>query len=89
MMILYHAIKTIQNKVFVIFENKLLLLFNETQKRFIKNSRVVFVKKRVFLNPDYLSILFCDFPLIARSGTSHVTISLIGCAPHHWTKSPW
>jgi len=30
---------------------------------------------------NYLSILFCDFPLIARSGKSHVTISLIGCAP--------
>jgi len=27
-------------------------------------------------------MLFCDFPLIARFGTSHVTINLIGCAPH-------
>jgi len=36
----------------------------------------------VFLNPGYLSILFCDFALIARSATSHATISLIGCAPH-------
>jgi len=36
----------------------------------------------VFLNPDYLSILFCKFPLIARSGKSHATISLIECAPH-------
>ena len=25
-----------------------------------------------FLNPDYLSIIICDFPLIARSRTSHV-----------------
>jgi len=43
---------------------------------------------RIFLNPDYLSILFCNFPLIARSGTSHVTIRLIVCAPHTWTKCP-
>jgi len=41
-----------------------------------------FSKKHFFLNPNYLSILFCDFALIARSGTSHVTISLIGCALH-------
>jgi len=39
-----------------------------------------FEKKRVFLNPDYLSILFCDFPVMARSGTTDVTISLIGRA---------
>jgi len=26
----------------------------------------------------YLSSLFYDFPLIVRSGTSHVTVSLIG-----------
>jgi len=62
------------------FLNKILFLLRKT-KPVLKNRRVV-LKKRVFLNPDYLSILFCDFPLIARSGTSHVTISLIGCAPH-------
>jgi len=39
-------------------------------------------KKRVFLNPDYISNLFCDFPLTARSGTTKVTISLIGRAPY-------
>jgi len=27
---------------------------------------------------NHLSILFCDFPFIARSGKSHATISLIG-----------
>jgi len=55
-----------------------------------KTRRVVFFKKnQVFLNLDYLSILFYDFPLTARSGTSHVTISLIGCAPHTWSTSPW
>jgi len=37
---------------------------------------------------NYLSILFCDFPLIVRSGKSHVTISLIGCAPHIYSKGP-
>jgi len=31
----------------------------------------------------------CDFLLIARSGKSHVTISLIGCAPHTWSIGPW
>jgi len=41
-----------------------------------------FSKTRFFFNPDYLSIIFCDFPLIARSRTSLVTINLIGCAPH-------
>jgi len=37
----------------------------------------------MFFNPDYLSKLFRDFPLIARSGTSHVTVSLIGRASAH------
>jgi len=31
---------------------------------------------------NYFSILFCDFPLIAWSGRSHVTISSIGCVLH-------
>ena len=31
---------------------------------------------------NYLSIVFCDFPLTAQSGKSHVTINLIACAPH-------
>jgi len=30
----------------------------------------------------YLPSLFCDFPLIARSGTSHVTVSWVGCVLH-------
>jgi len=41
-MILYHAIKTIQNRVFVIFKNKLLLLFNETQKMDYKKQQGCF-----------------------------------------------
>jgi len=28
----------------------------------------------------YLSTFICDFPLIARSGKSHVNISLMECA---------
>jgi len=47
-----------------------------------KNMWIVFLKP-VFVNTVYLSIVFfCDFLLIARSGTSHVTISLVGGAPH-------
>jgi len=47
-----------------------------------KNRRAGIKKKRVFLNPDYISNLVCDFPLTARSGTTKVTISLIGRAPY-------
>jgi len=32
---------------------------------------------------------FCDFPLIAQSGTRHITISLIGCARHTYSIGPW
>jgi len=79
MVILHNAIKTIQN-VFLCFLKK------RTQTCFFsKNPRNPdlkkaegWFKKNVFFNPDYLSILFCDFLLIARSGTNHVTISLIG-----------
>jgi len=49
------------------------------KKKFgLKNRWVVFSKKQIFLNPDPL----CDFPLIERSGTSHVTINAVECAPH-------
>jgi len=65
-----------------VFSFKYKPAFQKTQKTDIKKTknrgRLGFIKKRGFLNPDYLSILFCDFPLIARSGTSHVAISLIG-----------
>jgi len=37
---------------------------------------------------NYFSIQFCDFRLIASSGQSHVTINLIGCAPHSWCVGP-
>jgi len=79
---LHVAIKTIQNEVFVFFLIRKICFFKKKQKHWVKKSWVVFLKKRIFLNPDYLSILFCDFLFVARSGTSNVTISLIGCAPH-------
>jgi len=34
-------------------------------------------------------MLFCDFLLVARSGKSHVIISLIGCASHTYSIGPW
>jgi len=85
--------KTIQNGVpaLLFFKNKNLLLKKKKNvyKKTKKTGRLGSIKKRVFLNPNYLSIVFCDFPLIARSGTSHATISLIGCAPHTQSIGPW
>jgi len=54
----------------------------KTKNLDLRKSGGLFFLKIGFFYPDYLSILFCDFPMSARSGTSHVTISLIGCAPH-------
>ena len=84
MVILYDAIQTIQNSVFVFFLKKEQrpVSFQKTRKNGLKKHVNCFFLNSGFFNPDYLSILFCDFPLIARSGTSHVIISLIGCAPH-------
>jgi len=66
-----------------------LCFFKEQKNCFFSNNPKNGFKKEqniqvgwVFLDPDYLSILFYDFPLIARFGTSHVIISLIGYAPH-------
>jgi len=45
----------------VFFKNKNLLLIKKTKNRYKKRKktcRLGFIKKRVFLNPDYLSILF-------------------------------
>jgi len=90
--VLHDAIKTIQNGVFVFLQNKNenLFFFQKVNKKTVIKKQVgcIFLKKRVFLNPDYLSILFCNFPLISRSGISYVTISLIGCAPHTWSIGP-
>jgi len=70
--------KTLQKKT----KRRILFLYKKNKTTDLKKHEGWIFKKWVFLNPDYLSILFCDFPLIARSGTSHVTISLIGCAPY-------
>jgi len=67
----------------VFFKKKNPFLSKKTKTRIWKNNRwLFFIKKRVFLCTGSLSILFCDFPLIGRSGTSHATISLTGFAPH-------
>ena len=55
--------------------------FKKTTKKFeLKKQQttrwVVFETKQTVFQP------FRDFPLIARFGTSHVTISLVGCAQH-------
>jgi len=81
MVILHDAIKTIQNSVFVFFSKKEQKPVSLKKKRIKKTCELFFLNPG-FFNPDYLSILFCVFPLIARSGTSHVTTSLIGCTPH-------
>jgi len=76
MLMLHNAIKTIQNGAFVLFWN--LFFF----KNWIWNNRRVGFKKTFFSQPWLSFNFFCDFPLIALSGTSHFTISLIGCAPY-------
>jgi len=45
-------------------------------------------KQRVF-STLIIFQFFCDFPLTARFGTSHVTINLIGCVPHTYSIGPW
>jgi len=64
MVTLHDTIKTIQNGVFVLFKkkNENLFLFKGNKKTHLKKTGGLFLKKRVFLNPDYLSILFCNFP---------------------------
>jgi len=79
MVILHNAIKAIKNGVFAFFLEQEPVSSQTIQKLIKKTKKQVCW---VFLNPDYPSILFCDFPLITRSATSHITIILIGCAPH-------
>ena len=65
-----------------------LSIFSKKRTKTLKNGLKkhktceLFFLTRFFFNPVCVSILFCVFPLIARSGTSHVTISLTECAPH-------
>jgi len=78
--ILHEAIKTIQNRFLrFFFEKKNKILF--FRKKQIKKTCELFFQTRVF-SSLIIFLFFCDFLLIARSGTSHVTISLIACAPH-------
>ena len=65
MMILHDAIKTIQNGVFAFFKKNKNLFLKKNNKILTseKNRRAVFLKKkRVFLNPDCLLMLFVIFP---------------------------
>jgi len=87
MVILHDEMKTIPIGFLRVFlKNESLFLFKKTKKiGWKKNKKIggVFFSKNVFFSQSWLSFSpFCDFPLIARSGTSHVTINLIGCAPH-------
>jgi len=84
MVILHDGIKVSKNGIFVLFskkERKPVSFKKDPKETDLKNGWVV-SKKRFYFNPDYLSHLFCHFPLIARFGMSHVTINLTGCAPH-------
>jgi len=88
MMILHDAIKTIQNRVFVFFSRKRTktCIFSKNEEKQIwkklKNPCECFVSKPIFFNPDYLPILFCDFPLIARTGTMVTPLSVwLGVRP--------
>jgi len=69
------------------FKDQKPVSFQITQKTDLKKHKKQV--RWVFLNPAYLSVLFCNFPLIARSGTSHVIIKLIGCVPHTYSIGPW
>ena len=71
----------------VFFGNRKLFLFLIKQKypnwkKQKKLGGLFFLKNGFFSTLIAFQSFICDFPLIARSGTSHVTISLFGCAPH-------
>jgi len=89
MVILHDAIKTIQNGILCFFKEQKPASFQKTQnhpdlKKKRENTGGLGFKKKLgfFSNLVIFQSFFCDFPLIARSRTSHITISLIGCAPH-------
>jgi len=81
MVILHDATKTIQNGVSVFFFSEWGFPKHPDLKRNEKKQVGWGFKK----NSDFprtwssFNTFFCDFP---RSGTSHINISLIGCAPH-------
>jgi len=84
MVILHNSIKTIHNGVFVFFwkKNKYLFHFKNPEVNGLKNRNFEFFYKRCFSTLTIFQNFFRDLPLIARSGTSHVTVSLIGRAPY-------
>jgi len=81
MVLLHDAIKTIQNGAFVCFFQEQKTVSSQKNKK-IWIKKTCFFKETGFSQPWLSFNPICDFPLIARSGTSHVTISLIGFAPH-------
>ena len=86
MVILHDAIKTIHNGVLCLFfkkkEQKPVSLKKNKKIIRIEKTGGLFFEKNRFFSTLIIFEPFCDFPLIARSGTSHVTISLFGCVPH-------
>jgi len=75
MVILHNAIKTIQNVFFL--KNKNLLLFKKPE--FEKTGELEFFEEYGFFST--LTIFQSFFVIFPRSGTTDVTISLIGHAP--------
>ena len=85
MVILHNAIKTIQNGVFMFFEKRMKTCFfkKKTKNATLKKQEGWnFLKTPGFYQPWLSFNPFCDFPLIALSGTTDDTISLIGRAPY-------
>jgi len=85
MVILHNAIKTIQNGVFMFFEKRMKTCFFKKKTKHAtlkKQEGWNFLKTPGFYQPWLSFNPFCDFPLIARSGTTDDTISLIGRAPY-------
>jgi len=87
MVILHDAIKTLQNGVCVFSKKKKkkTYVFSKKQiKTDKKNNGGCFFQKSCFFSTlIMLWSFFCDFPSIARSGTSHLIINLVACTPHN------
>jgi len=61
---------------------KTCFFWKKAKKSDLKKQVSWLFQKNGFFSTLIVFQYFCDFPLIAWSGTSHVTISLVGCAPH-------
>jgi len=59
---------------------KTCLFQKKTKPWFKKTGGLFFLKNEFFSTPIIFQYFFAIFPFIGRSGTSNVTISLIGCA---------